>query len=84
MKTLPTLLELQGLGLPDPARVLFALDVHRTEWDQLAGYRCGLPYDDDPAERSQLAREFAQRRLPWLTEEEGLTLARWLVAQGLA
>ena len=84
MKTLPTLLELQGLGLPDPARVLFALDVHRTEWDQLAGYRCGLPYDANPIERKQLAHEFAQRRLPWLTDDEGATLARWLVEHGLA
>ena len=84
MKTLPTLLELQGLGLPDPARVLFALDEHRTEWDQLAGYRCGLPYDDTPGERRELARDFAQRRLPWLTAEQGLSLALWLVDQGLA
>jgi hypothetical protein len=84
VKTLPTLLELQGLGLPDPARVLFALDEHRTEWDQLAGYRCGLPYDDKAATRVELAREFAARRLPWLTAAQGATLAGWLVAQDLA
>lgn len=84
MKTLPTLLELQGLGLPDPARVLFALDVHRTEWDQLAGYRCGLPYEESPAQRVELIREFAARRLPWLTAPEQATLGAWLVEQDLA
>lgn len=84
MKTLPTLLELQSLGLPDPARVLFALDVYRTEWDQLAGYRCGLPYDHAPAQRVELAGEFAARRLPWLTAAEQQRLAGWLVAEDLA